>query len=350
MPEDKDIEELEDRGDDFVPPGMETEDPEDEEFEDLDDIDEDEDEDPDSDDEDQDSDDDDDDEDQDDPDEDSDDESDDDDEEEDEEDPEDDEDDDEEQRIPKGRLNQVLRQRDEEREHRKWLEEQLETLIKAQGKADQEQEEEDEGPPDYDFDAAEERYIELVLEGSVKDASKLRKEINAASQEVYEYQIESAKKAAKSEAVTETTSSLDEVRFNSLIGQYQEEHPFLDDESDAYNGQAVAMTNKLMGSYMAEGKTKSQALTAAVNDIVPLFEKAEDPAPKVKKGKKKAEVRKRTARKKAAKASRQQPPDTKGAKGKQNRKFTADDVAKMPEKVFNSLTQKEKAKLRGDIL
>ena len=43
---------------------------------------------------------------------------------------EDDEDDDEEgrrtKRIPKGRLNQVLRQRDEERDRVRWLEEQLE--------------------------------------------------------------------------------------------------------------------------------------------------------------------------------------------------------------------------------
>ena len=257
---------------------------------------------------------------------------------------EDDEDDDEEedeQRIPKGRLNQVLRQRDEERDRVRWLEEQLEVLIRGRGEDDSEDEgEEDSGPPEYDFDEAEAKYIELILEGEVKDATTLRKEINKARDELYNYQIETARKSAKNDAVTETSNSLDEARFNTLLTNYVEEFDFLDDKSKAYNEKAVVMANKLMASYMAEGKTKSQALKAAVEDVTPLFEKKRVESTSTSD-------RTKTARKKAARASKAQPPVVKG-KGKTTRELKPSDITS--EKIFNSLTAKEKAKLRGDFV
>lgn len=330
-------EEIEDRGDIFVP---EVED-DDEELELLDDDEDIEDEESDDESEDVSEDDDDDSEDDDDDSEDGSEDGSEDDDEEDEDDDEDDEDESE-QRIPKGRLNQVLRQRDEERERVRWLEEQLEVLIRGKGVEDEDDvEEEDAGPPEYDFDEAEAKYIELILEGEVKDATALRKEINKARDELYNYQIDTARKAAKNDAVTETSNSLDEARFNTLLTGYVEEFDFLNDKSKAYNEKAVVMANKLMASYMAEGKTKSQALKAAVEDVTPLFEK-----PKAKPS---ATERTKEARKKAARASKTQPPSLKGT-GKASRTIKPSDIGKMSEKIYNSLTAKEKAKLRGDIL
>lgn len=266
------------------------------------------------------------------------------DEDEDEESEDDEEDDDdgeeEEQRIPKGRLNQVLRQRDEERERVKWLEQQLEVLIKGRTDPEEEYEEEESGPPEYDFDAAEGKYIELILEGEVKEATALRKEINKARDELYNWQIETARKAAKEDAVTETSNSLDEARFNTMLQGFVEEYAFFNDQSDAYNERAVVMANKLMASYLAEGKTKSQALKAAVEDIVPLFDKP-------KSTKTKADERTKEARRKAAKASKSQPPKITG-KSKGTRDLKAVDITS--EKVFNTLSAKEKAKLRGDFV
>jgi len=326
-------EEYEDRGDIFVPEGEEDED------EELETLDEDEDlEDEESDDESEDDDEDDSDEDEDESESDDDESKDDDDE--DDSDDEEDEDEDE-QRIPKGRLNQVLRQRDEERDRVRWLEEQLEVLIRGRGEDGIEEEgEEDTSPPEYDFDEAEAKYIELILEGEVKDATSLRKEINRARDDLYNYQIETARKAAKDDAVTETSNSLDEARFNTLLQRYVEEFDFLNDQNDAYNEKAVVMANKIMASYMAEGKTKSQALKAAVEDVTPLFDK-----PKVEK--KVTSDRTKTARKKAARASKAQPPAVKG-KGKSTRQLKPSDLTN--EKIFNSLTAKEKAKLRGDFV
>ena len=257
------------------------------------------------------------------------------------EDEDDSDDEDSEQRIPKGRLNQVLRQRDEERERVRWLEDQLEVLIRGRGEdVSEESEEEDTAPPEYDFDEAESKYIELILEGEVKDATALRKEINKARDELYNYQIETARKSAKNDAVTETSNSLDEARFNTMLHGYVEEFDFLNDQSKAYNEKAVVMANKLMASYMAEGKTKSQALKAAVEDVTPLFEKK-----KVEKTV--TSDRTKIARKKAARASKAQPPVVKG-KGKTTRELKPSDITS--EKVFNSLTAKEKAKLRGDFV
>lgn len=272
------------------------------------------------------------------------------DEDEDEDDEESDEDEDEgetaeDQRIPKSRLDQVIAQREEERERNLWLQEQLETMIQRQDAVKEEAEEEDPGPPEYDFDVAESKYIELILEGEVKDAAALRREISDARDEVYHYQIDAVKKAAATDAVESTTNSLDEQRFNSMLTSYVKEYSFLDDNSDAYNAKAVTMANKLMASYMAEGKLKSEALKAAVDDVTPLFEKKVAPA-KADKGAK----RKKQARKKAAKASKAQPPNTGERKGKAARSLKGLSVGGMSDKAFGGLTAREKAKLRGDIV
>ncbi|MBT8449255.1 MAG: hypothetical protein KJO69_06170 [Gammaproteobacteria bacterium] len=252
------------------------------------------------------------------------------------------------QRIPKSRLDQVIKQREEERERNLWLQEQLEAMIQRQTAVEEKVEEEvDEGPPDYDFDEAEGKYIELILEGEVKDATMLRREINKAREEVYNYQIESVRKNVTSEAVDKTTQSLDEQRFNGLLTSYVEQYDFLNDESDAYNAKAVTMANKLMASYLQEGKRKSEALKLAVDDILPFYNEEK---PEVKPKANTATARKKQARKKAAKASQSQPPASKGRTGKTARSLDSIDIAKMSDKDYNSLTARERAKLRGDIV
>lgn len=251
-------------------------------------------------------------------------------------------------RIPKGRLDQVLRQRDEEREKRQWLEDQFEALLATQ-KAPKEvaEEEVDPGPPDFDFDEAEEQYLELVLEGDIKKASQLKSAINDARNEVFNYQIESARRTIKSEAVSETATNMDNARFKSLISELEEKYPILNSNSDEYNEKAVTLANRLMVPYIQEGETKSQALLLAVKEVLELMPSA---TPGAKETGSKTTVRKKQARRKAAKASKQQPPATSGAKGKASRKISPDDIKGMSDKQFRGLTERERAKLRGDIL
>jgi hypothetical protein len=261
-----------------------------------------------------------------------------DDEENDEDDGDEDEDEDD-SRIPRSRLNQVIRQREEERERARWLEEQLETLIKAQTNKQQ-----DAAPEkieeQYDFDAAEAKYIEKVLEGEVEEAHRIRKEINLERKKEYNNQIESIKKSLKEDTVTETSKSLDEVRFKEGLEKAQREYPFLNDKSKKYNEKAIRMANSLMGSYLHDGDSKSVALNKAIKDVVELFG---DPASKTT-------TRTKLARKTAAKASQQQPPESRAKGGKAGRSLDSIDVNKLSEKDFKSLTKKDLARLRGDIV
>lgn len=266
--------------------------------------------------------------------------------EDDEEEDEDDEDDEDpkDQMVPRSRIDQLVAQREEERERNQWLQEQLEAMIQRTTEVEEEVEEEP-ARPEYDFHAAELKYGEAMLEGEPDKAAKIRGEINKAHAAEYAYQIEAAKRAAKAEAVSETTNSIDERRFNSLLATYTQEYDFLNDESDSYNAKAVTMANKLMAGYMQEGKMKSEALKLAVEDVTPFFEQ-----PKADKKETKSTARKKQARKKAAKASKAQPPNTGGKKGKAARNLDTIDMSKISEKDFNNLTAREKAKLRGDVL
>jgi len=262
------------------------------------------------------------------------------DEEEDEEDDDGNEDEDEDgSRIPRSRLNQVIRQREEERERSRWLEEQLETLIKAQTTKQQETALE-KIEEQYDFDVAETKYIEKILEGEVEEAQRIRKEINIERQKEYNNQIESIKRSLKEDTVTETSKSLDEVKFKEGLEKAQLEHAFLNDKSKQYNEKAVRMANSLMSSYLQDGDLKSVALNKAIKDVAELFG---DPASK-------ASTRTKLARKTAAKASQQQPPESRAKGGKTGRSLDSVDVNKLSEKDFKSLTKKELARLRGDIV
>jgi len=250
------------------------------------------------------------------------------------------------QRIPRSRLNQVIQQREDEKERSAWLEEQLEVLIK-QRQGSTAPDEPAVVVPDYDFDTAEDKYGDLILEGSVKEASALRREISAEQGKLFEAQIAQVRTEAAEEAVKTSKASVEDGAFTTYLSDITAEKSYLDDSSDDYNERAVKMANSLMSSYIVEGYTKSEALALAVNDIGPLFETDEAEKPKLG-GKKSASDRDKKARKKSVKASSQQPPSPERRSGRKSINLDEIDVGKMTDKAFNSLTRKERAVLRGD--
>lgn len=323
----KDYEEVEDRGDAFIEEeGLDEEELDEEDLEDEEDLDED-------------------DEDEVDEDEEESDEEEDDDEGSDEE----DEEDEEEARIPRSRLNQVIEQREAERERSAWLEEQLERLIEAQtANTKQEVKEVTPEKPAYDFDTKEQEYIELIIDGETAKAAKLRSEIDKARDQEILVQIEKAKESAQEEALTKSELSRDEEKFESIVEKAQNEYSFLDDSSDDYDQEAVEAINAQMAGLIASGERRSIALEKAVKSLGPLYAKAlgvEQDKGKASLGKKRTTA----ARKKAAKASRQQPPTTKRtAKGKAARDLDALDITKMTDAEYDKLSLREKKALRGD--
>lgn len=246
------------------------------------------------------------------------------------------------QRVPRSRLNQVIQQREEEKERSAWLEEQLSTLIKQR----QEPEVVEEAPaevPSYDFDTSEAKYIELVLEGSIDDAGKLRREINQERDKIYDHQLASVKASLSEEVKASSENTRTTAKFEDFLEDTFASKEYLDDTNDAYNEQAVQMANRLMIGYMQEGKDKIEALDQAVKDISPMFEE------KPSLGKKSPSKRTVSARKKAVSASEAQPPSTENSGGKKSaRDLDKINISKMSEKAFNSLTKKELATLRGD--
>jgi hypothetical protein len=261
--------------------------------------------------------------------------------EEDEDDEEDEESDDEEEdhRIPKSRLDQVLRQRDEERERVAWLEEQLSTIIKNQGQPKQEEVVKEDTPPTYDFDTKEAQYIELILEGEVKDAAKLRQEINNARDSLNEWKMNQFRNESSQVAY----SAIEEKEYQSLLKDTIRTFDIFNDQSDNYNGEAVQMANTLMSGYMQQGMSKKEALANAVRRVTPFYTKEEQKA----EPQKKVSDRNKTATKKAVKASKAQPPKTKSSRASK-RSLDNVDLSKMSERQYAKLTAKEKAILRGD--
>ena len=246
------------------------------------------------------------------------------------------------QRIPRSRLNQVIQQRDEEKQRSAWLEDQLETLIKQRQAP--EVEEPAETLVEYDFDSSESKYIELVLEGSIDDAGKLRREINTERDKIYSDQLASVKSSLSEEVKTSSAATAQDAKFEDFLDDTFSSKGYLDDASDDYNEQAVQMANRLMVGYMQEGVGKLDALDQAVKDIEPIFEK-----PKESLGKKTSK-RATEARKKASAADDNQPPSTeRRSSSKSARDLDEVNIGKMSEKDFNSLTKKELAVLRGDV-
>jgi len=241
--------------------------------------------------------------------------------------------------IPISRLNEVIAQREAEKERSLWLEEQLEKLINQKSTpqpvvAEVKKEE-------YNFSEAEESYATLLIEGETTKAASLRNVIESERKKELVALIKQVEESSSEKATNSSKIEIESARFDSLITKFESEHTFLDADSDDYNDEAVDTVNTLLAGYVASGKTKSQALRLAVNKVSPMYEEKEEVKPSLGNKKKVA------ARKKAAKASNTQPPASVGKRGTNTDKSEV-DISKLSEKAFRDLTVKERKILRGD--
>jgi len=240
-------------------------------------------------------------------------------------------------KIPKSRLDEVIRQREEAKDRNLWLEQQLEKLINQSNKREEETK-----PivPSYDFDTAEEKYISLIIEGEIAQATKLRNEINKKQQEQFISLINGVEEKATNKAKSESSQYIEKERFQTSIEVMESKHPFLDHKSKSYNEEAVDTVNTLLAGYIAAGKGKVESLQLAISKVVPLYTKKET---KTSIG----EQRKVDAGKKAAAASKQQPTKTRTSSSRTSDSGEV-DVKKISERDFSKLSAKEKSILRGD--
>ncbi len=249
-------------------------------------------------------------------------------------------------RIPRSRLNEVIAQRDAERDAREREEERvnrLEAMVeKLIDNGTTPKTKEVEVAP-YDFDASEEKYINLILEGEVKDAMSLRKEIDQAKTDQFEATLENVRSSTEDNVLTQS-------RFDTAVEAMEAKYPFLDVENDDYNEEAVESINALMGGYVGNGTPKVEALNKAVKKMTPIYEKLPEDKKEDKEerlGSKKRKASPAKDRKRNAKASKAQPPKSPTRK-KENQDLDTIVVSKLNEKDFDKLTKREKAVLRGD--
>jgi len=232
-------------------------------------------------------------------------------------------------RIPKARFDEVIAQRNEERERIKWYEAQLEKLLNKETETRKPPE------PEYDFDTAEQDYINLILEGEIDKALSKRKEINKARDTAYTKMLQDVTEKSSSETITKAAQKADEERMQTLIETYEHKYPYLDPNSEDHNPDAVDTVNALMNTYMmSENLIKSKALTKAVDKVAKLFAK---PTPtKLRVPQKKKVIT--------------QPPSTRTTGDKRERSLKGVDIMSLSERDFDKLTPREKRILRGDAI
>lgn len=240
-------------------------------------------------------------------------------------------------KIPKYRLDQEIDKRraaieafEREAQRAAWLEEQLTKLIESkQSKVEPES--------SFDFEQAEEQYIDLILEGKTKEAAQLRKDIE--SNRVKQFQ--KIAEDAREEALKQSSSKLEDEKFQLLVENFESKHAFLNPKNKkSFNKEAVETINTFMAGFMAQGKSRIDALKSAVAKVAPMYES---------KSNKVANNRTVETRKKNIIASKKQPISVKSSRSSM-RDVDTIDVTKLSDKDWKQLTPKEKAILRGDLI
>lgn len=236
------------------------------------------------------------------------------------------------------RYTELLKQLSEREERNLWLEDQVSKLV-AHSTSKIEKEEVKVTPRQaYDYAASEEAYGNLMIEGEVAKAAKLRVEIDSARMADIMDTINGVKESVSKQAKEESTALIEAERFSKVVETLEDKYPFLNPEDKAYNEEAVDTVNSLINGFMAKGASRTEALKQSVARVVKLYQKEDDKASI-------GNTRTVSAGKKAADASRRQPPEGKSVSTKE---LAPKPISKMSEKEFNALTSQELKALRGD--
>lgn len=229
--------------------------------------------------------------------------------------------------VPKSRLDEVLAK---QKALQKQLDEQAAQQAQVQAEA-----------PQYEFEAKEAEYQQLVLDGEADKATTLRTEIRNAEREQMMFEVQ--------QKMGQTVQQSQEaIQLQTTANLIQEQYPILDENSQEYNKDMADEVIDLRDAFIVQGYQAADALTKATKYVLAGSQPepvAEAPAPKqqaaVEQKKKKATVKKKIA------ASQSQPPDLQG-QGNAERGEGTLDVNALSEDEFNALPEETLRRLRGD--
>jgi hypothetical protein len=239
------------------------------------------------------------------------------------------------QGIPKHRFDEV-------NERRKAAEQELADL-KAVKQAEAEGEAEV-----FDFDAKEDEYMELLLDGKTDEAKVIRREIRAA--EKSEWQAET-----KHETRSEIQQTEAEEEVTTLSTEAEKMFPVFDENHEDYDS---AITSKVLTYYRGylageEFDNMPDAFVAALADVVEQYglvdrykvdmgdtppPKKDDPPPK-----------KDTANKEKLR-EQAHTPAIKAGQGADDAGVAAPDIMDMSDEDMDKLSEKQLARMRGDFI
>jgi hypothetical protein len=235
------------------------------------------------------------------------------------------------------RISRLLEQMEASKERNAWLEEQLGKLIAKETSVKSIEPDK----PAYDFEAKEEEYVNLIIEGEIAKASKLRSQIDAAKTSELLALIRGEAELTSKKSIAEAQILIEQDKFSKAVEVIESQHPFFNPDHKLYNEEAVDTANSLMNAFIAKGESRTAALKKAVSRILPLYE------PQITKSALGSE-RKSTAGKIAADAANRQPPKTSGVKGESGSLKTK-PLSAYTDKEFMALTPAQLRELRGDM-
>lgn len=240
------------------------------------------------------------------------------------------------QGIPRSRFNEVNERM--KRAEAKIAE--LENTDKAKADAEEDQ---------FDFDAAEENYMALLLDGKTKEAAAQRKEIREA---------EETRFIAKATTTTKSEVSLDaqQQSLNKLSTEAEQMFPIFNENSEDYNQEATNKVIVFMRGYASQGMNLDDAFVAGLADVMEIYglgtESQGDDDTEDKEEKKPTRKKKpiKKVKNKLAVAEKQGKTPAGEGKGSADAGVVAPDINQMTDEELDALPAEKLARLRGDFM
>ena len=239
--------------------------------------------------------------------------------------------------VPHARFNEVNETLKHERAERLRLEEEL---ARARGQQPSAKEDAPEAKPEgYDFDAAEDRYMDALLDGDKAAAAKIRQEIRAAEQRKFAEQSALTAKQAADEELRRRDAEEEQAVAGKVLTAALAKYPFLDHESDAADHDAIEDVIARRDLYMRQGMPFAKALAAAVEKVGPRYAPQDAPAKST-----------RTATTEQIKRNLERERRIPAAMPGVGERGKDIDYAALSEDEFDALSEQDKRKARGDFV
>jgi hypothetical protein len=240
--------------------------------------------------------------------------------------------------VPHARFNEVNETLKQERAARLQLEEEL-ARARGQQPAPAAEKPDDKAKA-YDFDAAEDRFMDALLDGDKEAAAKIRAEIRAEERKEFAQQsAQSAQQAADAELKRRDAES-EQLAAQKVLTASIAKYPFLNHEGEDADADAIEDVIARRDLYLKQGMPFAKALATAVEKVAPRYARQEEQPKPSKQAATTAQINRNLDREKRIPAAM---PGV-GERGKDI------DYAKLSEDEFDALPEQEKRKARGDFV